>query len=383
MALMFSRVARNFIKNGYFPTDEETIARVLAALVPGTDKSLRLLDPCCGEGAALAEVHHHLDTLGGSVTSFGIEYNEERAWHSKQLLTRCIHADVNDCKVSLRAFSLLWLNPPYGDLVGDSERSMINRSGGRKRLEKEFFQRCIHMLQPGGILVLIVPYPVLDEELSIWISKYCREVSVHAAPEQQFRQAVILGIKRARATEPEKKVVLTLMQAGKNLYCNSDGQWEEGFNVHCQLPEVWNRTPYEVPASTGGDEVEFSTVRLDVKQLEAEVTASPVLWGRFDTLFRTRTDNRLQPLRKLSDWHLALMLAAGQVAGVVTGISGRVLLVKGDTFKTKSIRQETDVNEETGAVTTTRIATDHFVPMIRALDFTPGSTLFGRVIHIE
>ncbi|MFZ5602444.1 MAG: SAM-dependent methyltransferase, partial [Pseudomonadota bacterium] len=196
-------------------------------------------------------------------------------------------------------------------------------------------------------------------------------------------QAVILGIKRARATEPEKKVVLTLMQAGKNLYCNSDGQWEEGFNVHCQLPEVWNRTPYEVPASTGGDEVEFSTVRLDVKQLEAEVTASPVLWGRFDTLFRTRTDNRLQPLRKLSDWHLALMLAAGQVAGVVTGISGRVLLVKGDTFKTKSIRQETDVNEETGAVTTTRIATDHFVPMIRALDFTPGSTLFGRVIHIE
>lgn len=383
MALMFSRVARNFIKNGYFPTDEDTLQRVLSALVPQSDKPIRICDPCCGEGVALAEVQHHLAGQWAAVTSYGIEYDEERAWHAKQLLSRCIHADLNDCKIGLRSFSLLWLNPPYGDLVSDSEKSMTSRSGGRKRLEKEFFQRCIHMLQPGGVLVLIVPYTVLDEEFSGWISKYCRDISLHAAPEQQFRQAVILGIKRSRAVEPEKRVVLQLTQAQKNLYCNAEGQWVDGFNQQCQLPEIWNRAPYEVPASAGSAEVDFSTIKLDVKQLEAEIAASPVLWGRFDTLFRTRTDSARQPLRKLSDWHLALMLAAGQVSGVVTGKSGRVLLVKGDTFKAKSIRQESEFNDETGSVTVTRIATDRFVPLIRGIDFTPGSAHFGRIIHIE
>ncbi|PMR73989.1 hypothetical protein C1H69_15055 [Billgrantia endophytica] len=34
MALMFPRLARNFIKNGYFPTDEPTLERCLNALVP-------------------------------------------------------------------------------------------------------------------------------------------------------------------------------------------------------------------------------------------------------------------------------------------------------------------------------------------------------------
>lgn len=129
MALMFSRIARNFIKNGYFPTDEDTLQRVLSALVPQSDQPIRICDPCCGEGVALAEAQHYLTSLGATVTSYGIEYDEERAWHAKQLLSRCIHADLNDCKVSLRTFSLLWLNPPYGDLVSDSERVMTNRSG--------------------------------------------------------------------------------------------------------------------------------------------------------------------------------------------------------------------------------------------------------------
>lgn len=383
MALMFSRIARNFIKNGYFPTDEDTLQRVLSALVPQSDQPIRICDPCCGEGVALAEAQHYLTSLGATVTSYGIEYDEERAWHAKQLLSRCIHADLNDCKVSLRTFSMLWLNPPYGDLVSDSERVMTNRSGGRKRLEKEFFQRSIHMLQPGGVLVLIVPYTVLDQEFSGWISKYCRDVSVFAAPEQQFRQAVILGVKRSRAVEPDKRLVLQLTQTQKNLYCDTEGRWVDGFSVHCQLPEVWNKAPYEVPASAGSPEIDFSTIKLDVKQLEAEIAAAPVLWARFDTIFRTRTDTARQPLRKLSDWHLALMLAAGQVSGVVTGKSGQVLLVKGDTLKTKNIRQETELNEETGSVTLTRIATDRFVPLIRGIDFTPGGAFFGRIIHIE
>ena len=44
MALMFPRLARNFIRNGYFPTDEPTLERALSALAPSPG-SMSILDP--------------------------------------------------------------------------------------------------------------------------------------------------------------------------------------------------------------------------------------------------------------------------------------------------------------------------------------------------
>jgi len=57
MALMFPRLARNFVKNGYFPTDEPTLERALNALMP-SDGPMCILDPCAGEGVAIAEAAH-------------------------------------------------------------------------------------------------------------------------------------------------------------------------------------------------------------------------------------------------------------------------------------------------------------------------------------
>ena len=382
MALMFSRVARNFIKNGYFPTDEDTLARVLSALSCTENHSIRILDPCCGEGSALAEMGHHLSTLGSDVETYGIEYDEERAWHAKRLLNRCIHADLNDCVVSPRTFSLLWLNPPYGDLASDSERASSSKTGGRKRLEKEFCKRCFPMLQAGGILVLIVPYTVLDKELACLISRYFRDVSIYAAPEQQFRQAVVFGVRRPRVSDPDLQVVQTLMKAQENRYRSFSGEWVEGFTTHCVLPESFPGALYDVPPAEERD-VNFHSIRLDPRQLQLEIASTPILWNRFSMLFQIGQASKRPPLRKLSSWHLALMLAAGQVSGVVKSPSGRTLLVKGDTHKAKNVRTETELNDETGAVSETRISTDRFVALIRAIDFTADSPSFGRVVHIE
>ncbi|MGQ6123213.1 DUF6094 domain-containing protein, partial [Serratia sp. IR-2025] len=57
MALMFPRLARNFAKNGYYPTDESTLERALSALAP-SDGPMCILDPCAGEGVAIAEAAH-------------------------------------------------------------------------------------------------------------------------------------------------------------------------------------------------------------------------------------------------------------------------------------------------------------------------------------
>ncbi|NEM65215.1 class I SAM-dependent methyltransferase, partial [Escherichia coli] len=45
MALMFPRLARNFAKNGYYPTDEPTLERALNALAPATGQ-VTIIDPC-------------------------------------------------------------------------------------------------------------------------------------------------------------------------------------------------------------------------------------------------------------------------------------------------------------------------------------------------
>ena len=214
MALIFQRLARNFIKNGYYPTDGETTQRILNALQPQTSGAIRIFDPCAGEGTALAECKAHLQSQEQSVTAYGIEYDKERAYHAKQILDKVIHGDMQICKISPRSMGLLWLNPPYGDLVAD--QSTYEHKAGRQRLEKLFYDISYPTLQYGGILVLIIPRYSLDERLAAGLSRHYRDLRVFLAPEQQFKQIVILGI-RIRTSESESSVasIKRLVAQGK------------------------------------------------------------------------------------------------------------------------------------------------------------------------
>ena len=84
MALMFARLAHNFARNGYYPTDETTLERALLALAPSPNGKMRIFDPCAGEGAALAETAHALGR--DRVEAYAVEYDQERAEHCKNLL---------------------------------------------------------------------------------------------------------------------------------------------------------------------------------------------------------------------------------------------------------------------------------------------------------
>src|SRR3546814_9146387 len=137
MALMFPRLARNFAKNGYYPTDEATLERTLNALAP-SDGPMCILDPCAGEGVAIAEAAHALGRE--HVTAYVVEYDRERADHARQLVDRCIHGDLMDTLIARQCFGLLWLNPPYGDLARDANGNMgyegreIGRASCRERV---------------------------------------------------------------------------------------------------------------------------------------------------------------------------------------------------------------------------------------------------------
>lgn len=369
MALMFPRLARNFVKNGYFPTDEPTLERALSALAPATGP-MCILDPCAGEGVAIAEAAHALGRE--QVKAFAVEYDAERATHARSLIDRCLHGDLMDTLISRQAFGLLWLNPPYGDLSKDVNGNIGYQGQGRPRLEKLFYQRSFPLLQYGGVLIFIVPFHVLDPELVGWLTRHFADLSIYRAVEAQFKQVVIFGRRirqREQVSEALKATRTLLLEVGQG-----QRQAEE-------LPLMWPLLPYTVPASPAEPE-HFYRVTMEPEQFAEEVGRLQGLWPMLEAHLGVAQQSLRPPARALSHWHLALALAAGAISGIVRSKSGRTLLVKGDTHKEKTLQTEYTERED-GSVAETRILTDKFVPVIRAWDMTPGSPTRGEVLTIR
>ena len=370
MALIFQRLARNFIKNGYFPTDELSISRILAMLEINSG-AMRLIDPCCGEGIALAECAHFCREAGATVFSSGIEFNAERAANAKTLLDHVVHADFHDCSVSSAQFNLLWLNPPYGDRITDQMERNFDQKG-RDRWEKYFLNRSLPMLSFGGLLIYIIPHYVIDRHLAKQLSRCLDEVSVYRLPEDQFKQIVVLGYRRKVEGQGDTKIANLLLDVA-----NDRNAAPELLEIPDRFYRVSTLSPDQIKRP-----VEIRS-NLPTRELVTDVIAKHAcLWHDFANHFNQRRLIKRRPARKLSDWHLALMLAAGQVSGVVESADGRQLLVKGGTHKEKDVAVEFSEDED-GNMEEKRILTDRFVPIIKAIEVTLGSTDFGSIFTIR
>ena len=147
------------------------------------------------------------------------------------------------------------------------------------------------------------------------------------------------------------------------------------------LPSSWPWEPYRV-LPTVTDLEHFYRISLEPEQLSEEIKRLRGMWPDFTLHFGQTGAQPRPPVRELSRWHLALALAAGAISGVVTSTSGRVLVLKGDTYKDK-VRKTEFTEDQDGNVSEVRILTDRFVPIIRAWDMTPGSANQGRVLTIS
>ena len=364
--LMHPRVANNHADNGYFPTDDATLAGITTRLdIGGGD--IRIFDPCCGTGAALAVLSEHLSTCGSLCHSFGVELDAERATEASAVLDYVIRADIEDCLLQPKTVGLLFLNPPYGYI----SRDQLSSDRGR-RLEQAFFDRTTPVLQEGGILVMIVPVQSLSESFVREIASRFTELRMYKAAVDTYNQVVIFGIKprlRAeigRALAKRQQAMLT--------------QPENALPIHESAADCC----YEVPPSP---EKSFRPISFKVEAagLAGELAAvgSQTLWPHFGQWFtEALSPDKRRPLCALGQWHAALALAAGQVSGIVTAADGRRLLVKGSTYKTKVTTAEEQYGDD-GNITVTTTALDRFVPSIRAIDLTVGSDGFGDVLTIK
>ncbi|MFD1246020.1 DUF6094 domain-containing protein [Paralysiella testudinis] len=364
--LMHPRVAHNHADNGYFPTDAATLNGINARLDIGGNQ-LRLFDPCCGGGNALAAVAMHLTECGSQCHTFGVELDRARAHAAGGLIDNVVRADIESCILQPKTVGLLFLNPPYG--FGNRDQLSGSRN---KRLEETFFERTIPVLQDNGILVLIVPIQSLTDAFTRDIASRFTQVRMFKAGVDTYKQVVILAVK------PRVRAGISKAQIKQQQQCLLDV--DAAVPISDAEVDFWYEVP-PLPAKV------FRPINhaVDAEGLQSELadTQKQTLWPNFGHWFgEGLLPEKRRPLCALGQWHAALALAAGQVSGIVTDGRGRRLLIKGSTHKTKVTTVEEQSDHDGNAVVVTT-ALDRFVPSIRAIDLTPGSAGFGDVLTIK
>jgi hypothetical protein len=133
-------------KMAYYPTSVETLKKV-KELFHFEDEAI-IVDPCCGEGDALA-------VFKGCGKLYGIELDSLRAQKASSKLDVLLNADATlGVRRSLNWASFLFLNPPYGV---DSLQ---------KRLEEKFVYVWGNTVIKGGYMLLVINPSSATEEMA-------------------------------------------------------------------------------------------------------------------------------------------------------------------------------------------------------------------------
>lgn len=288
------------VKMGFYPTPPSVVS-LIASHIALDRGPFAALDPCCGEGAALAQI-----LAGTQGAGYGIELDRARFEKARMALHRAIHSDAFFTRISHGAFGLLWLNPPYDFAAG--EGNMVG-----ERLERRFLREFHHHLAPGGVLVYIVPEAQITPDVAKILAFRFEDLRLYRFPAAEFaayRQVVVLGRKRPRGqAEPEVAERLAALAAA--------GEAEElGPAEH---------PAYAVPKGAAKVPV-FQPLRLSDEDI-AEGLAQSRLWVRAMDLTRSIDAKEAgRPPVSLHTGHLGLLLVSGYLDGPVGRGEGRHLI---------------------------------------------------------
>ena len=185
------------VKLGFYPTPPlvvRAIARQVSAM--SRDARFRILDPCAGDGKALAlfvqrlrEQHERehgrwvdfiADTYGIEIQAMLAPQAEEQLAHVLEtsfFTTTLSHGDSSD-----RGWQCIFLNPPYDD---DTDAAKGER---KEREEFKFLKRATLLLSANGILVYIIPQYILRRrDIARFLAQHYEKHSCFRFPDEQWR----------------------------------------------------------------------------------------------------------------------------------------------------------------------------------------------------
>jgi SAM-dependent methyltransferase len=302
-------------KAGYYPTPLSVVERIAALIRPAAHsprQAVRLLDPCCGTGAALRQL---ADVAGGE--TYGIEIASDRADEAQALLDHVIGGSAFAVRLAHGAFSCLFLNPPY------------DYDDASKRLEHAFLTTMTRALCPGGVLVFIVPQRRLVVSARYLAAHYTR-FAYYRFSDPEFADAgqiVLLAVKRGGAVAKQNEQRTIEAWSAEPLP---------------ELPPVGMVEPLYDPPHLSAGPVLFASQIFDPEAAAEEARRSG-LWASTalaDRLWPAE-ERRVRPLMPLRRGHVAVLIAAGFLNNILLEAEGRRVLVKGRTYK-ETIPVESD-----------------------------------------
>jgi len=333
-------------KAGFFPTPER-VTEWIARCVSLSHVGGKLLDPCCGEGIAAQYI-----ASAWNLEAYGIEIDAERALEASSRLHRVLHLDHASARAPHHSFQVLFLNPPYDYAEGEG-----------KRTEYQFLRDTTKWLQPGGLLVYIVPQYRVDARMAGFLATAYASLRAYRFPDPeyaQFRQAVIFGIAKKESCRDDA-TSLALLQQCRN-----------GLPV---LPEELSAEEhYALPVASDDTKFHFRGTEINPNEALAEAISAGA-WNttEWHEWLTPKTDlAAFRPLMPLKKGHLAMLIAAGLMQNLRLESAdeterrsvGTSLLVKGRTYKVQEEVQSDDEDEE--------VLRDRFVTEIVALDLASG-----------
>lgn len=332
-------------KAGFYPTPDAVCDLLTQKL--DIEEGARLLDPCCGKGITL-------NRLGSCGIKYGIELDHQRAQEARGRLFQVLWADaLMEVRISLAAFNLLYLNPPYDHAI-----AAMNKE---KRLEEQFLKRYLGFLKNSGYLVLVIPYYVL-KYCAKPLSRYFRDVEVYTFPDDEFevfKQCVVIGQKRSLALQEKAEEIELYLTAFADMHAD---EFVAAAHSLSGMPVI------KIPAADGPLRT-FSTIRIDPQEVIPAIRKVDILSGALRDL-TPKPKNEIRPLNPLENGHLALMLAGGYMNGSVIK-NGKQLVIKGLVTKSEKVIKTSEDDSGGGSITTR----DQYNPTVKVIDMSTAELL--------
>ena len=313
-------------KGGFYPTPPRLIP-MIGSMVNvmgqhGRNTVVRVLDPCCGNGDALASLAEWWMSKYRStrVLTYGVELHSDRADEAAEKLDNPISSDLFRTSIANEAFDILFLNPPYDHDTAD------------KRVEHAFLTHCTHYLKTGGVLIYLVP------RIRLGISARYLGAMYHSLkcfwfpfPERDdYDQVVLFAQKKGTNKLPSLSAEDQIVSWSQG---NLDDLVQERYaTMYCTASE-----PGDIQFYARGVDPLLSSQEARKTGLWASREISDSLWPTHQELVRP-----LMPLRR---GHMAMMVAAGFLNNLVLESGDERMLVRGKTTKEMILVEETEEKE--------------------------------------
>lgn len=342
-------------KMGYYPTPLTMMMKIKSRLT--CTGACRLMDPCCGEGDALAELASM--SSGFESMTYGIELDGHRAQAAQDKIHHVVHCGYERARVEQASMQLLFLNPPY-----DAQSGL---GGLEMRKELIFLRDLSKLLAPDGVLVFVIPRYTLGPEMVNALFQRFTNLAVYRFDDdeyQAFRQVVIFGQRRKKNLTSAKALSDTERQM-KNEMLMFGKDMEQSMPY---LDEPDGRMWLVPPAVDIAVPILFRGYVLDEAELCLDLAQSDVFKIADNLLLSTDAQASLKrPLLPFRRTHMATLISAGALNGAV-GVGADRHMVVG---MTRKIVNRDIVRNEDGSETV--IDTESYVTAVRTIQ--PDGTI--------